>query len=196
MVLPSPEWLSLSQAARYVADRCGCSEQEAKDALVQAGREGRLESKGSTPLSAHPDPRRREAHPRRRYEALRDVDWNNSIDWNASKIGSYSDVIINRLRIETWLDQTPSDASMPQLRLAPPLKIDEAIALAYDEAESARKKPPNLKEIVAPVQAALRDQGLQASERQIQDRADADEFKKRRRKPGPTVASESRQQKS
>jgi hypothetical protein len=51
-------------------------------------------------------------------------------------------------------------------------------------------KPPNLKEIVAPVQSRLRVQGLHASGRQIQKVADVDKYKNRRRKPGVTVASE------
>jgi hypothetical protein len=192
MVLPSPEWLSLSQAARYVADRCGCSEREAKDALVQAGREDRLDAKGSIPLSVHRDPTKREAHPARRYEALRDVDWNQQIDWSVGKIGPYSGVLTRQSSIESWLHQQPSAVSTPEQKPAVPYQIDEAITVAYDEAESAGKKPPNLKEIVEPVRAALRNQGLQASGRQIQHRADTDEFKKRRRKPGATVASESR----
>src|SRR5262249_46795528 len=87
----------------FVIDRCGCSEREAKDALVQAGREDSLDAKGSIPLSVHRDPTKREAHPARRYEPLRDVDWNNSIDWNANKIGSYSAILIKRSSIENWL---------------------------------------------------------------------------------------------
>jgi len=190
MALPRPEWLSLSQAARYVTDRCSCSNQEAKDALVQAGREGHLEAKGSIPLSAHPDPRKREAHPARRYESLKDVDWNNLIDWNASRIGLYSDVLVQRLSLKTWLDQSRSLGSMPELRRAPPAKIREEITVAYNDAEREGKKPPNLKEIVVVVKAALRAQGFQASGRQIADEAVAEEFKNRRRKPGPTIASE------
>ena len=61
-----------------------------------------------------------------------------------------------------------------------------------DLEEAGKQFDTNLKEIVALVQTALRDEGLQASGLQIQARADADEFKKRRRKPGATVASESR----
>ena len=103
MGLPSPEGLSLSQAVSFVIDCCRCFKRAAADALVQAGRDDRLEAKGSIPLSAHPDPKKREAHPARRYEALRAVDWNQPIDWVASKIGSYSAVIIKRSSIERWL---------------------------------------------------------------------------------------------
>ena len=103
MGLPPPDQLSLSQAVSFVIDRCHCSEREAKDALQQAGREGRLEAKGSIPLSTHRDPTKREAHPVRHYEALRDVDWNERIDWGAGKIGSYSTILIKRSSIESWL---------------------------------------------------------------------------------------------
>jgi hypothetical protein len=113
MGLPSPEWLSPLQAAIYVTDCCGCSEKEAKDALLQAGRGSRLVAKGSIPLSTHPDPKKREAHPARRDEALRDVDWNQPIDWGADKIGSYSAVLIKRSSIESWLaaSQLPEAAN-------------------------------------------------------------------------------------
>jgi len=103
MGLPPPEGLSLSQAVSFVIDLSRCSKREAEDALLQAGRDGRLEATGSIPLSTHPDPKKREAHPVRRYEALRDVDWNEPIDWGASKIGSYSTVLIKRSSIESWL---------------------------------------------------------------------------------------------
>jgi hypothetical protein len=103
MGLPPAEELSLSQAVSFVIDRCHCSEREAKDALQQAGREGRLEAKGSIPLSAHLDPKKREAHRARRYEALRDVDWNQPIDLGAGKIGSYSAVLVKRSSIASWL---------------------------------------------------------------------------------------------
>jgi hypothetical protein len=103
MGLPPPEWLSLAQAVSFVIDRCRCSKREAEDALQQAGRDGRLEAKGSIPLSTHPDLKKREAHPVRRYEALRDVGWNQPIDWVAGKIGFYSAVIIKRSSIESWL---------------------------------------------------------------------------------------------
>jgi hypothetical protein len=75
---------------------------------------------------------------------------------------------------------------------APNSLIDTAISDVYSEAERARQKPPNLKEIVAPVQTKLLAQGHQASGRQIQILAEAAKHKKRRRKVGPTIARESR----
>jgi hypothetical protein len=72
--------------------------------------------------------------------------------------------------------------------------IDEAISDVYSESERARQKPPNIKEIVLLVQAKLAAKGYAASGRQIQSLADADKYKKRRRKPGRTLANEKRRQ--
>ena len=83
----------------------------------------------------------------------------------------------------------------PELRPAPPAKINEAIAVVYDEAEVANEKPPNLKELVKPVQAKLAAKGFEASGRHIQELADHEIYKGRRRKRGATVASEKRQPK-
>jgi hypothetical protein len=90
------------------------------------------------------------------------------------------------------LQETPKLEEEIALRQAPELAINNAIEEVYNSAESTGEKPPNLKEIVAPVQATLRNQGFKASSRQIQCLAGADVFKKRRRKRGPTVTSESR----
>jgi hypothetical protein len=87
-------------------------------------------------------------------------------------------------------NSSPNGGSQP-LAPAPSSMIDTAISDAYSEAERAGQKPPNLKEIVAPVQTKLLAQGHQASGRQIQKLAEAAKHKKRRRKVGPTIARES-----
>jgi hypothetical protein len=69
-------------------------------------------------------------------------------------------------------------------------KIISAIRAEYDEAEAAKRKPPNIKEIVEPVQSALRCQGFHASGNHIQELAKDAEFKNRRRRPGATVKSD------
>jgi hypothetical protein len=71
-------------------------------------------------------------------------------------------------------------------------KIDQAMTTVFDNAERAGEKSPNLTEIIAPVQAILRAEGYEASGRQIQKLAAADQHKIRRRKIGPTVANEKR----
>ena len=54
----------------------------------------------------------------------------------------------------------------------------------YDLARSNKQKPPNIKEIIEPVQNALRCKGFDTSGKHIQELAGAEEFKKQRRKPG------------
>jgi hypothetical protein len=81
-----------------------------------------------------------------------------------------------------------------KLRPAPDFLINKTISEVYYDAERAGLKPPNLKEIAAPVQKKLSAKGHEASARRIQQVAEADEHKSRRRKPGTTVMSEKRRQ--
>jgi hypothetical protein len=80
------------------------------------------------------------------------------------------------------IDQEPKQA--------PITAIHEAISAVYDEAAGAGQKPPNVREISAPVQSRLREQGLKASARQIEELASDDRHKGRRRERGKTLASE------
>jgi hypothetical protein len=90
--------------------------------------------------------------------------------------------------------QTPAsgEAASIDLRRAPDPEIHKAITKAYDDAKAAGTKPPNVIEIINPVQALLRAAGYQATGLHIRDLASADQHKKRRRKPGKTIASEKR----
>lgn len=72
-------------------------------------------------------------------------------------------------------------------------KIHKAITAAYDTAEGAGKKPPNVNEIIKPVQARLRAAGYDASGRHIRELAGDHQHDNRRRKPGTTMASTKRQ---
>jgi len=87
-------------------------------------------------------------------------------------------------------DENQPRRSQVKLRPAPDRIVIEAIRRAYDAAEAARSKPPNIKELPAAVQPFL--QGFYASGRRIQQLGDAEEFERRRRRPGKTVASERR----
>jgi hypothetical protein len=71
-----------------------------------------------------------------------------------------------------------------QERPAPTAMIIEAIGCAYDAAEAARRKPPNIKELPAAVQPFLRQKGFSASGRHIEQLGDAEELKMRRHPPG------------
>jgi hypothetical protein len=198
MGLPSPGLLSLSQAVAFVMKRCSCSKREAEQALQQAGLDSRLDAAGMIPLSTHPNPKIREAHPVRKRQSLGPDDWTGQIDWNTGKVGPYFSVSITRLSLEGWLNaggEVPAqETSGDELRTAPVDIINETIRAVYDDADRAGQKAPNVKEVVKPVQAKLRDNGFKASSSRIQEIADAEEYKKRRRKPGPTLASERRRQ--
>ena len=68
--------------------------------------------------------------------------------------------------------------------------INNAIRSEYNDATAAGTKPPNLKELGAPVQRRLDRKGFHASKRRIQMLGEAEEFKLRRRPPGRTLQSE------
>jgi hypothetical protein len=93
-----------------------------------------------------------------------------------------------------WSDATKRESqpsrSQVKLRPAPVRIVIEAIRCAYDAAEDAGRKPPNIKELPAAVQPFLQQKGFSASGRHIQQLGNAEEFKRRRRPPGKTVASE------
>jgi hypothetical protein len=76
------------------------------------------------------------------------------------------------------------------LKPAPDRIVIEAIRWAYDAAEDEGRKPPNIKELSAAVQPFLQERGFSASGRHIQQLGEDEEFKRRRRRPGKTVASE------
>lgn len=80
----------------------------------------------------------------------------------------------------------------PEMRPASDSIIHKTISEVYNESDKSGLKPPNVKELVAPVQTMLRDKGYQASGRHIQELAQDARHKRRRRKPGATVASETR----
>ena len=90
--------------------------------------------------------------------------------------------------------EAPQDAEPrgDTLKAAPDPEIHKAITAAYDTAEAKSEKPPNLREIIEPVQVILRGQGYKASGSQIQKLAETPQHQSRRRQPGRTVASEMR----
>jgi hypothetical protein len=88
----------------------------------------------------------------------------------------------------------PGSATSP-LKHASVDMINKAIGHVYDSASKSGQKAPNVKEIIEPVQEILKRQGSEASGLQIQELAGQDQYKERRRKPGATVASETRRQK-
>ncbi len=118
-------------------------------------------------------------------------------------IGWYRDQIGNRLGVKPP-QQAKSPASdvarvtqaagspVNMLKQAPRASVEEEIKAAYDIADAAGGKPPNIKELPAAVQPLLEQRGYGASARFIQELGNAPVFKVRRRSPGKTVSSERR----
>jgi hypothetical protein len=103
----------------------------------------------------------------------------------------------HKLRPPSWWSDASNGESPPrrspgQLKPAPDRIIIEAIRCVYDAAEAAGTKPPNIKELPAAVQPLLQQKGFFASKRRIMQLGEAEEFQRRRRRPGKTVASERR----
>jgi hypothetical protein len=86
--------------------------------------------------------------------------------------------------------ETQPSRSQVKLKPAPDRIVIDAIRCAYDAAQASGSKPPNIKELPAAVQPLLQQQGFSASGRHIQQLGEAEEFERRRRQPGKTVASE------
>jgi hypothetical protein len=95
-----------------------------------------------------------------------------------------------------WSDDSRGEnqpsRSPGQLKDAPERIVIEAIRCAYDAAEDAGRKPPNIKELPAEAQPFLQQKGFYSSGRQIMRLGVREEFNGCRRLPGKTVASERR----
>jgi hypothetical protein len=87
-------------------------------------------------------------------------------------------------------DLSSANSAKVEHRPASDRQIHDAITSVYDTAAEAGEKPPNLNEIVAPVQARLLAGGHKASGRHIKQLAEASHHAARRRKPGRTIASD------
>jgi hypothetical protein len=121
-------------------------------------------------------------------------------------IGWYRDKIGNRIEVKPSQQIVTSNSpasdvaratqaaasTIVLLKQAPRATVEEAIKAAYDVADAAGDKPPNIKELPAAVQPLLEQRGYSASARSIQELGNAPTFKVRRRSPGKTVSSERR----
>jgi len=100
----------------------------------------------------------------------------------------------HKLRPPSWWADASKGETQPSLQVklksAPDPIVIEAIRCVYDAAEAAGTKPPNIKELPAAVQLFLRQKGFYSSGRHIMPLGGREEFKRRRRRPGKTVASE------
>src|SRR5262245_41414882 len=100
----------------------------------------------------------------------------------------------HKVRPPSWCDASKGEIqpsrSPGQLKPASTAMINEEIRSEYTDAKAAGRKPPNIKEVQAPVQLRLERRGYWASKRRIEHLAKAEEFKEFRRQPGKTVKSE------
>ena len=121
-------------------------------------------------------------------EPMADVAWPDSgIHTNKAAADTSEQEANARVDVATGL--TPKS---DYLRPASYDEIDFAITAVYDEAAQIGGKPPNIKELSKPVQAKLAAIGRAASGALIMEIGDRQEHKKRRRRPGKTIASEKR----
>jgi hypothetical protein len=173
------DWLEFTKAATLTAKRWRISETEAADQLFEACRDGRVRSRfPATPLA----------------EAIPVALWDHANPTGAT--ARILSVLVNRRDLEAWwqtVEEEPNGGSVAALKPASERRIHAAISRAYDEAEAAGSKPPNLKEIAAPVKATLNRAGYEASGGLIQKLAGDSRHAERRRAPGKTLASEKRQ---
>jgi len=86
-------------------------------------------------------------------------------------------------------DKGPPTQNPPELRAANDDRIHRAITEAYDEAENRGEKPPNVKEIPAPVLQILKADGYVTSAARIERLAGEDRHKTRRGKIGVRVTT-------
>jgi hypothetical protein len=78
------------------------------------------------------------------------------------------------------------------LKQAPDKLIEKAISDVYDLADASGAKPPNIKELVNPVQHRLKANGFKASGSKIQVIGGDPKFKGRRGRIGKTLKKEGR----
>jgi hypothetical protein len=93
---------------------------------------------------------------------------------------------VNKADLENWL--RPQAVPEELLKFANRSTIEDAITAVYDIAEETKVKPPNIKELVKPVQSRLEALGYKPpSGRQIMKIAGAEKFAKRRGESGKRV---------
>lgn len=182
--------VGLAKAIERISQRLDVSSDVAIDKLIEAASAGTVRSTGEVVLLGH---RRRQIQ---FYWFSRSTLVPTTCNLQNDSIWNHAQGVVTRVKLdsddlENWLRglETPGKAEAKRTSRRPSVQqIRTAIAAAYDEAIQTGKKPPNVVELPAFVNARLIKEGARASTRQIQQLAS--EFKDRRRKIGRTVASE------
>lgn len=112
--LPQRVWLPLSDAADFICKKCGCSIEDARQALLDAFRDGQINARGTIPnpvykraLAEGRDDRHwRSAFPPlvgRRLEP--EQFWQHDPNWQNNTVGEVSEVTVNRASLLRWLGE-------------------------------------------------------------------------------------------
>jgi hypothetical protein len=108
VLLPQKDFLTLLEAARYVAERCGVEDMRAKEALVDAFDEFKIH-----PTSRGDDGLRRRLPPEHFGWRAAIIDWNaNCVTWPSRYVRvSRQNIEISRSEIDGWLRRSSRKAN-------------------------------------------------------------------------------------
>ena len=196
----TPRWITLKEALDYIHQVEGGLRWVALEHLVQSLRDQDVKARCASSLEPVPpiywvDAARNPVHLRQSdyteievcFEDIHRI-WPMALALDPNQVIAATSM--QGAAILAPIEILDPDGADDRLRSANDRTVHQAIKVVYDSAEAAGKKPPNLKEIAAPVQASLRAIGYISSGRQIQKLAEAPQHKARRRRPGTTIRSE------
>jgi hypothetical protein len=199
------KWISLKEALWLVERRLG---NNAKDEICDMANECKLTVRGMSD-SLHDQLRYARVGTKHGLELVAKwVDWeNSSSDRDDGMIAITRDLeVLNDNAFRSLLSRDPDQKQTNEGRseegamrsqekpLATHEMVRTVIQATYDAAAANGQKPPNIKELPAAVLPRLEEMGFRATGLSIQTIGEAQEFKRRRRKPGKTISSERREQ--
>lgn len=127
--LPQRVWLPLSDAADFMCKECECSVEDARQALLEALRDGQVDARGTRPNPVYQKARaegRDDQHWQRTFppQVGRRLEpeqfWQHDPNWQNNTVGEVSEVTVNRASLLKWLgDDDPSVPGLPSVRTEP-----------------------------------------------------------------------------
>jgi hypothetical protein len=100
--------------------------------------------------------------------AVAKADWDRLYNQALWWLIEWANMVRGETRPRPAVEEPRRDVSDRPLKSAPNPSIREAVDAVYGEIKASGGKPPNLNEIIAPVQRYLGEKGYQASGQQIQ----------------------------
>ena len=110
--LPERAWLPLSDAADFIVERCECSIDDARTALLEALRDRQVHARGTRPNPVYkralsqgysgPD-WERAFPPQVGRRLIPDLFWRHDPDWQTNTVGEVTNVEIDRTSLLRWL---------------------------------------------------------------------------------------------